>query len=301
MRATALWGFFWEIFMNKSVKQRKRRRSWKGFLHLVRSFMKKMQTDQIDVYSAQASFFLIMSFVPMLMMGLMILRLTPILTEEDILDTLSTIMNAEIMVQVEGIVGSLYHGSMAGMFLTALSLFWLSGRGVMGIEKGLNRIYRLKENRNYFYLRIRSSVYTLGILIAFMLSMLMIIYSVKAGDLMMRIFPFIHIHSRALRGVASLIALVMTTLIFNMLYTFLPNRIRKFRQQIYGAIFTTISWGLYSFFFVIYLNLAKNLSVIYGGLLTIVIAMMWLYYGIYLFFFGAEINAWVENPDSFPF
>ncbi len=69
----------------------------------------------------------------------------------------------------------------------------------------------------------------------------------------------------------------------------------------YGAVFTTIAWTIYTFFYTLYLSVAKNLSIIYGGLVTLMVTMLWLYFGLYFFFFGAEINAWKENPDSFPF
>ena len=41
------------------------------------------------------------------------------------------------------------------------------------------------------------------------------------------------------------------------------------------------------------------MSVIYGGLVTLVVAMLWLYFCMYLWFIGAEINALLEDPESF--
>ncbi len=282
-------------------KRGRRQRSFKGFMHLALSFQKKMSADQIDVYSAQASFFLFMSLVPMMMLVLIFLRYTSILSETEIMETLSHLLNDDVMVTVEGIVTSLYHGSMTGMALTMLTLLFMSGRGMLGVTKGLNRIYHIKENRNYAYLRLRSTFYTLVMLGTLLFAMWILVYSVKAGDAVMQALPFLHLHQRLFRIIAGLVMMGALTIIFHMLYAFLPNQRKSYRSQIYGALFTTASWVVFTFFFVLYTRLAKNLSVIYGGLLTIAIAMLWFYWCIYLFFFGAELNAYVENPDSFPF
>ncbi len=283
------------------TKKKKKGRGFRGYLHLGFSFWKKMSGDQIDVYSAQAAFFLFMSLVPMLMMMLILLRLTPILTEEEIMETMASILNAEVMELVRNIVASLYHGSMAGMFFVMLGLLFMCGRGMMGISKGLNRIYRLKENRNYFYLRFRSTFYTLIMLGTLLLAMWMLVNTARAGDAVFTSLGFLRIRSRGLRFLAAVIMLVTMTLIFNILYTFLPNQKKRYKSQIPGAVFSTCSWTVFSMFFLIYVTFSKNLSIFYGGLLTIGVGMLWLYWCIYLFFFGAELNAYLENPDSFPF
>ncbi len=62
------------------------------------------------------------------------------------------------------------------------------------------------------------------------------------------------------------------------------------RHCIIGAVFTTISWYLISFFFSIYVNIFTGFSIIYGSLATITLIMMWLYTIIYVIFLGAEFN-----------
>jgi membrane protein len=96
------------------------------------------------------------------------------------------------------------------------------------------------------------------------------------------------------------IGLLFLTLIFNLLYSFLPSVHKTFRSQRYGAIFTTIAWIIFSFFFQLWVTLSKNLSILYGGLLTIIIALTWMYFLVYIFFLGAEINDFIENPNTFP-
>lgn len=276
------------------------RRRVSGFFHLVYSFRRKMTADKIDVYSAQSAFYLMMSVVPMLMLMFTILQFTP-LSKEMILEALAEIAHPEIMERVNEIVNNVYSGSFTLISFSALSLLWVAGRGITGLTNGLNNIHHLRENRNYILQRIRSSFYTVLLVAAFIVAAGMLVLGVRFRTYITALFPFLPNNVFFFRLLLIPAALIILTLIFNALYVFLPNRKKQFSSQIWGAVFTTLSWCLFSFFFSIYLSVAKNLSVIYGGLLTIVVAMLWLYSCIYLFFFGAEINAWRENPDILPF
>jgi membrane protein len=200
------------------------------------------------------------------------------------------------------VVNGLYHGSVTFASFVMLSLLYVSGSGVMGLTNGLNNIYHLKENRNYPMLRLRSSVYTLLIVVSIIFSFGMLSMGLRFRDLFSSTHPlFMMVQNRVLHYGMILLALVLLTLLFCMLYVLLPNRKKRFRTQLYGAVFTTVSWLIFAEIFRFYLTYAKNLSIIYGGLMTIAVVMLSLYICMYLFFFGAEINAYMENPDSFPF
>ena len=73
------------------------------------------------------------------------------------------------------------------------------------------------------------------------------------------------------------------------------------KHCIVGAIFTTTSWYLISFFFSIYVDVFTEFSIIYGSLATITLIMMWLYAIIYAIFLGAEINVMTADKIDFLF
>ena len=259
-----------------------------------------MVADKIDVYSAQSAFYLMMSVIPMLMLMFTILQFTP-LSKEMILDALSEIIYPDAMKTVNDIVNNVYSGSFTIMSFSALSLLWVAGRGITGLTNGLNNINHLRENRNYVLLRIRSSFYTVLLVAAIIIAAGLLVIGVRFRSYLIAALPFLPHNPTLFRLILIPAALIVLTLIFTALYVFLPNRKKQFTSQLYGAIFTTLSWCLFSYIFSFYLSVAKNLSIIYGGLLAIVVAMLWLYFCMYLFFLGAEINAWIENPDILPF
>ncbi len=285
----------------KSRQRVSTKRKIYGFIHLAGSFRRKMVLDKVDIYSAQAAFYLIMSLIPMLMIMFTILRYTP-LTQEMILDTLEEFLMDDAMERVRGIVGNVYNGSITLLSFVAVSLFWVAGKGVMGLINGLNNINHLRESRNYVWLRLRSSIYTVLLMAAFVIAAGALVLGEKLRSRVYALLPFsFQISGRFSNVIRAAAGMALMILIFNSLYVFLPDRKKKFRSQLYGSVFTAISWAVFSFFFSLYLRYAKNLSIIYGGLLTIVMIMLWTYFCIYLFFLGAEINAWKENPDILPY
>lgn len=257
-----------------------------------------LKNDRIDVYSAQASFYLMMSAIPILMLLVTLLKFTP-LTQEMVLETMAKILNENMMNSVQEIIGNVYDGSITLISFAAVSVLWVAGKGILGLMKGLNNIHKLKENRNYFLLRIRASVYTLLMVAALILAAAILVFGFRFQDFLCQLLPVLLDYQRVLLYLQTLIALCLLAAIFTALYVFLPNRKKTFSSQIPGAVFATLAWCAFSYVFSIYLGYAKNMSVVYGGLVTLVVAMLWLYFCMYLWFMGAEINALLEDPQSF--
>ena len=74
-----------------------------------------------------------------------------------------------------------------------------------------------------------------------------------------------------------------------LLYAFVPNVKLKVKNQFPGALFSAVSWNLFSWGFSIYVGTFNGLSV-YGSLSAIVVIMLWLYFCMYLLLIGAHIN-----------
>lgn len=79
------------------------------------------------------------------------------------------------------------------------------------------------------------------------------------------------------------------TLVFMVIYAYVPNVKLKLTKQFPGALFTAISWNLFSWGFSAYIEQVNDFGV-YGSLSTIVVVMMWLYFCMYLLLVGAHIN-----------
>jgi len=105
---------------------------------------------RIPLYSANASFFLVMAVFPALVLLLGILRHTP-LEVERLGEMLAGIMPEAFLEGTEEIILTTYDtlsGTVLG--LSAVTALWSAGRGMQGVMTGLNAIYGIEENRGYF-------------------------------------------------------------------------------------------------------------------------------------------------------
>ena len=116
--------------------------------------MRKLQklarylADQnVPLYAANASFFLILSVFPVLVVLLALLRYTGIQVES-LTDLLSGVVPGSLMPTVKRLVLSAYVGSSGAVLsLSALAALWSASRGMYSFLKGLNSIYGVSENR----------------------------------------------------------------------------------------------------------------------------------------------------------
>ena len=281
---------------------RSRRRGGKiEWRRLFSLFYSKIIYDRIDTYAAQTSFYIIMSVAPFIVLLLAFLKFTP-LTEEVMLETISTLVSPLAPEVAEGtrtLVSSVYHGSFTTFSFAMISLLWVAGRSVMGLMNGLNTIWQVTEKRNYVIRRLIASLYTVLLVFMIILAFRVLLGGLSMQTRLLQLFPLLKPVSLLFPYSQFLIAFLLAVVINLVFYTFLPNRRNYPLRQLPGAVFTTVSWAVFTFFYMIYLNNAGNLSWLYGSLVTLVITMLWLYFCMYLWFIGAEINAYRENPEPF--
>ncbi|HIR14538.1 MAG TPA: YihY/virulence factor BrkB family protein [Candidatus Choladousia intestinavium] len=265
---------------------------------LVRKFMYKMNRDRIKAYSAGAAFFIIMSFFPFLMLLLALVQYTP-LTQEQIVRTLEEITPLGLTEELKQIVNGVYSQASALLPWTGIAAVWSAGKGVLGLSDGLNAVFQIEETRNYIMIRVRAAFYTIGMILALILSFGILVLGYRLQEFLRSSLPFFARYSDLMLLLQLGLAMLLLFLLFEIFYVFLPNRRKSFHSQVPGALFSSISWAVFSYGFSIYLNYAGNMSVIYGSLTTLVVVMLWLYICMYLLFLGAEINSYLEKPELF--
>ena len=159
----------------------------------------------------------------------------------------------------------------------------------------------MKQNIIVFYAR--SVLYMLVFVAALLISFIILAYGGKIMDLISGFFPQLTSLNGLfdfLRYARYILVTLILYLAFLMLYRFIPMKKVKLRDQHAGAVFSSLAWVLFSFIFSFYTSHSNKFGA-YGMIGTVMVAMLWLYYCLYIFFFGAEINEWLVNPDSFPF
>lgn len=135
-----------------------------------------------------------------------------------------------------------------------------------------------------------------------MILLISLIVLVYGNKILLAIDSYFSIETPLFIGIFSLrsiLGFAIFFLFFLLLYSFIPDRRPKIKEEIPGALFTSVLWMLFSYLFSIYVDYFTNFSSVYGSLTYIVLIMLWLYVCMDILFTGALINRFLAEGNVF--
>ena len=260
------------------------------------NFIACLTGDNVSIYAAQASFFLVISVIPFLLLIFTLIKQFIDIDEQTILHTINAFAPAQVGTFITSIFNELFDrsASLSVISITAVTTLWLSSRGIMALYMGLNNLHH-KPPRNYFYMRAISILYTL----AFVATLLLTIMFFGFGG---RVEKFIESKSTFLADMMQLllqgriiIFFLYLTFIFALFYKFFPRLSSRIADQMPGAAVAAVGWLGFTYIYSIYVENFSSYTYVYGSLAAIVFLMLWLYFCMNIFLYGAQINKMIKN------
>ena len=255
-------------------------------------FNNKMSEKNISAYAASTAFFIFLSLVPMLMVICTMIPYTP-LTEENLTQAITEVTPDQIDSMVTELIRDVYQRASTILPLAALVMIWTAAKGLMALMGGLNAINDVQERRNYFVVRFIAAFYTVVMLIATVISLVIMVLGSKLVDVVLARIPQLKLLFSLIVNLRFIFSWVVLTLLFAAVYTYVPSKKLCFREQVPGASFTAVVWSIFSWGFSVYLNYSNSFS-IYGSLSLIIIAMIWMYFCMYIIMIGAYLNRYFQ-------
>ncbi len=265
---------------------------WRIIVRL-RFFAEKCREDNISAFAAQSAFFIVLSLIPFIMLFISLVQYTPV-TEGMILGMINRVMPTYISPFLIGIIHEMYNKSVGIVSIAAITAVWSAAKGIQYLMGGLNRVYDIEETRNWVFLRFRAILYTLILVIVIVASLTLMVFGNSLQYLIVQYLPIVSDITQEILKLRSLILLAILSLFFAALFRLLPNRRTSLKSQIPGSIMAAVGWSLLSFGISIYVDYFNGFSM-YGSLTTIILLMLWLYFGIYILLLCAEFNSIYEN------
>jgi len=245
--------------------------------------------DHVGAYAAQSAFFFMLCLIPIILLMITMVQYTPV-TKADVMTAVIQVFPSSVDSLITSIVNQVYNQSTGIIPVTVVVALWSAGKGVLAMTGGLNCVYNCRETRNYIFLRIRATLYTVMFILVIIF---LLVLSVFGNTLNIFIAEHVSILSRLADWLIRMRVYItpVVLMVFSLLiYKFLPNRKDSLKKQIPGAIFAAIGWMIVSWIFSVYVDLFKGFSDMYGSLTTIVLIMLWMYFCMYSILLGGEIN-----------
>ena len=256
------------------------------------SWLKPMQ---IPLHCGRTVFFLILSLFPSLLLLLGLLRYTSYGTDE-LLELMSGFIPPALQSVAQALVDASYrHSSGAVISVSALAALWSASKGTYGLLEGFNAVYGVVEQRTYWRSRGISVIYTFFLLLALVLTLVLHVFGKAVLDfLQMSTIPVLLFFLRLIDWKMVLLFLLQTVL-FTLLYAFLPSQRNRLRCSWPGALVASICWAVFSELFSIYMEYFTRYTNIFGSIYALVLGMLWLYCCISILFYGGAFNRWLAE------
>ena len=245
---------------------------------------------RIPLHAANASFFLILSVFPALLLLLGLLRYTP-LEVERLGEMLAGFLPEALAEGAEELILLTYDNTSGiTLGLSVVTTLWSAGRGVYGIIAGLNAVYEVEEHRGYFHIRFLSVIYTFLFLLVLLLTLGLHVFGTGLlAFLQKQSSPLLRIILR-LVDLRFILLLILQSGIFTVLYMMLPTGKNRFAESFPGALLASSGWLVFSDLYSVYVEHFAAFSNVYGSLYAVALSMLWLYFCMAIVFCGGALN-----------
>lgn len=252
-----------------------------------------LSEQQVPLYAANASFFLILSVFPVLVILLALMRYTG-MQVESFTDLVAEVVPGALMPMVNRLVLSAYvNASGTVLSISAVAALWSASRGMYSFVTGLNAIYEVKENRGYIRTRLLSMGYTFAFLIVLLLTLVLHVFG---GDLLKLLeglpIPAFLLNLLDLRV---FVLLFLQTALFCAMFVVLPNERNRPGESLPGALLASIGWQVFTNVYSTYAQKFSAYESIYGSVYVVALGMLWLYFCICIVFYGGVLNKTLQK------
>lgn len=265
-----------------------------------RRFARKMNTDHVSAYSAQSAFFIFLSFFPFIMLFASLIQFLPF-TQEQLSELFGGFMTPTVDAYVKSIISEIYSkASGAVISITTVAALWSASRGLLAVIRGLNSVYGVEEKRGYIRLRISMTFYTLLVVVLLLFTLGLLVFGKTITDRILNAMPYLRNYTDLILSLRWLVILAVLIVVFTLMFVFMPKRKTTFFKELPGAVLCAFGWLIFSAIYSYYVDNIANFSYFYGSLATLVFLMLWLYFCMYILFFGAEFNVALADDTFMP-
>ena len=262
------------------------------FKLIIRTFKLYLYND-LPIFAASTSFFMIISAIPLFMLLFSTISLIPSIHAEDIANQISLLFpNIPYVLEVvRYVMNTASELSASNVLYVNIITALISGSTcLLAFIVGIKRVHYITRTSNYALIKIMTVINIFVLYASVILTILFFLLGKMILDFSIKYFPFAaDIISQILSYKYLTISILLIILTMS-LYTCCSNFQRHMLKNIYGSIFTTFTWLLFSQLFSNYYTSHPISKDVYGSLTGIIIALLWLYVCVNLVFIGACVN-----------
>lgn len=212
----------------------------KKIIRMARGFARHMNKTNVNAYAASSAFFIFLSLIPIIIVLCSLLPYTP-LQKSDLQEAVRQVFPLPMVSFMLMLIESVYNSTVGVLSVAAVVTVWSAGKGMLALMRGLNAMNGVMEDRNYVVQRLLASLYTVIMLVLLLVSLIFMVF----GDTLVRVLnqyiPVLDELISFLMYFKPLFSWGILTVAFMLIYTYVPNKKMKMKDQFPGALFSAIA------------------------------------------------------------
>lgn len=181
-----------------------------------------------------------------------------------------------------------------------LATFVIAANGMYAIVNASNNLYKIDSDS-----QIKDRLRSLFILIIMIILLIFLIIVPMLGDKIIEIISNYNISQSILEMINLVynalkwpLTLLLLYFAIKAIYIIAPSVKIKKEETTIGAFITTIGWAIFTAIFGYYINFFGKYDIIYGGLASIIILLIWFYVLSFILILGIVINTIKYNKSE---
>ena len=270
---------------------------------LARRVWSELREDSILGWSAQLSFYFLLSIFPTLffllaLFGYFVGQGTE--TREALVGYLGALAPESATQLVDRIIRQITEGASGGKLAWSLLVAaWAGSSGMAAIISALNIAYEVEETRPWWKARLVAIGLMLMLVLLMSSALVLLLYGAQLAELVASYFGLGSGFSIMWSILRWPVVLAFVLLAFNLLYLYAPNlKHWGWKWLMPGTVVGVGLWLLASIGFDLYLSYFNTYEMTYGSLGTVVVLLLWFYLTGIAILVGGEVNSEIERASD---
>jgi membrane protein len=265
-----------------------------GFKEFLRSLWTELNRDNVTDWAGAVTYSGIMALFPFLLflVALASFVISPQQAEQ-IVKELGQVAPENVTQIVGDRIRAISSQPQGGLLtIGALVALWGASSGVTEVQRALNMIYGVKEQRPFWKAR---GVALLMTLVAGVLALFAGLVAIAAAPIASAIGGPL---GTAIVWLRLPVAGLVMMLLWALLYYALPDVEQEFKFITPGSVFGVAVWLIASWGFALYVANFGKYEATYGSVGGIIVMLLWMYISSVVLLVGAEVNAIIEHRPA---
>jgi len=264
------------------------------FKKYVKKIVEILSLKELSILPAYLAYSLVLAIIPIITIIVVVAGYFSIS-----IDTVVTLIEDLLPSYASSVIVGAISGESFDWSLGVLNLatFVIAANGMYAIVNASNNLYKIESD-----FKIRDRIRSLVILVIMILLLLFMIIVPMLGDKIIEIISNYVISKNIISMITLLyealkwpITLLLIFFAIKTIYFIAPSVRVKSEETTIGAFVTTVGWAVFTAIFGYYIDFFGRYDIIYGGLSSIIILLIWFYVLSFILILGIVINTMKYN------